>query len=176
LLPVLFPRPALPRGGSPSSNTPRRAQGADLFTFADLARAALRLFHRIIVSPCTRGDAIATGDRDRSATGLQLLSVEPDVDSRQEPFQLDRERAAGDCHAGRPRALAFRRWRQAAAPQNITDRLVGDLVPQIRKCPGNPVLVPVPVRAGLADNQLLDLSSSHGLPGLDGPSHRTCWQ
>ena len=40
---------------------------------------------------------------------------------------------------GRPssRALALRRWRQTVAPQNITDRLIGNLVSQIGQRPAS---------------------------------------
>ena len=43
-------------------------------------------------------------------------------------------------------------------PQNIADRLIGNLVPQIGQCPRNPVIAPVPVLSGHAHDQLLDLS------------------
>jgi hypothetical protein len=44
------------------------------------------------------------------------------------------------------------------ASQNIANRLIGHLVPQIGQRPRNPVIAPVPVLAGHANDQLLDLS------------------
>ena len=41
---------------------------------------------------------------------------------------------------------------------NIANRLVGNLVPQIGQRPRNPVIAPVPVLAGHANDQLLDLA------------------
>src|SRR4030081_1478884 len=66
----------------------------------------------------------------------------------------------------RGRALALRRRRQTVTPQNITDRLIGNLVSQICQRPRNPVIAPVPVLAGHANDQFLDLS-------LDARSART---
>ena len=60
---------------------------------------------------------------------------------------------------GRPccRALALRRRRQTMASQDIADRLIGDLETQIGQRPRDPVIAPVPVLAGHANDQLLDL-------------------
>ena len=45
----------------------------------------------------------------------------------------------------RPRgcALALRRRRQTVAPQNIANRLIGNLVPQISQRSRNPVIAPI---------------------------------
>jgi hypothetical protein len=43
------------------------------------------------------------------------------------------------------------------APQNIADRLIGNLIPQIGQRPSDPVIAPTPVLAGQANDQLLDL-------------------
>ena len=48
------------------------------------------------------------------------------------------------------------------APQDIADRLIGNLVSQIGQRPRNPVIAPVPVLAGHANDQLLDLSPDPG--------------
>src|SRR5271169_3243372 len=56
------------------------------------------------------------------------------------------------------RALALRGRQQTMPLQNITDRLIADLIPQIGHCPRNPVIAPVPVLAGHANNQLFYLS------------------
>jgi hypothetical protein len=48
--------------------------------------------------------------------------------------------------------------RQAVAPQDIANRLIGNLVPQIGQRPCNPVIAPMPLLAGHANDQLLDLS------------------
>ena len=58
----------------------------------------------------------------------------------------------------RPLAVAVRRRRQAVALQNIANRLIGNLVPQIGQRPRNPVKAPVSVLAGHANDQLLNLS------------------
>jgi hypothetical protein len=42
--------------------------------------------------------------------------------------------------------------------QNIANRLIGNLVPQIGQRSRNPVIAPVQVLAGHANDQLLDLS------------------
>jgi hypothetical protein len=42
--------------------------------------------------------------------------------------------------------------------QDITDRLIADLVPQISQRPRNPVLAPVTVLLGHANDQLLPLA------------------
>src|ERR1700687_5046148 len=65
---------------------------------------------------------------------------------------------------GRPcgRAFALRRRRQAVTPQDITNRLIGNLVPQIDQRSRNPVIAPVPVLAGYANSKLLDLSLDPG--------------
>jgi len=56
--------------------------------------------------------------------------------------------------------------RQAVAPQDITNRLIGNLVPQIGQRSRDPVIAPIPVLAGQANDQLLDLT-------LDPRSART---
>jgi hypothetical protein len=43
------------------------------------------------------------------------------------------------------------------APENIANRLIGNLAPQIGQRPRNPVKAPVPVLAGHANDQLFDL-------------------
>ncbi len=70
----------------------------------------------------------------------------------------------------RGRALALRRRRQAVTPQDIADRLIRNLVPQIGQRPSNPVIAPIPVLTGHPKDQLLDLPLDPGpariLPGL----------
>jgi hypothetical protein len=44
------------------------------------------------------------------------------------------------------------------APQDIANRLIGNLVAQIGQRPCNPVIAPVPVLAGHTNDQLLDFS------------------
>src|SRR5882757_1872254 len=58
----------------------------------------------------------------------------------------------------RGRALALRRWRQTSAPQNITNSLIVNLVPQIGQRLRDPVIAPVLVLPGHTNDQLLDLS------------------
>ena len=48
--------------------------------------------------------------------------------------------------------------RQSVALQDIADRLIADLVPQIGQRPRNPVIAPIPVLLGHACDQLLDSS------------------
>src|SRR5262249_31698198 len=55
--------------------------------------------------------------------------------------------------------LALRGGRQTMAPQDIANRLIADLIPQIGQCSYNPVIAPIPVLLGHADDQLLDLSA-----------------
>src|SRR5437773_11087206 len=59
---------------------------------------------------------------------------------------------------------------RALALQNIADRLIGNLIPEIGQGARNPVIAPVPVLAGHANDQLLDLSldprSARALTGL----------
>src|SRR5215475_14570325 len=65
-----------------------------------------------------------------------------------------------DPNESRPggRALALRRGRQSVALQDIADRLIADLVPQISQRPHNPTITPVTVLLGHANDQLLNLS------------------
>ncbi len=44
--------------------------------------------------------------------------------------------------------------------QDIADRLIADLIPQIGQRPRNPVIAPVTVLLGHANDQLLDLSAN----------------
>src|SRR5580700_3117558 len=73
---------------------------------------------------------------------------------------------------GRPggRVAALRRRRQSVAVQNIANRLIGDLIPEIGQGAHNPVIAPVAVLARHANDQLLDLSldprSAWALMGL----------
>ena len=55
-------------------------------------------------------------------------------------------------------ALSLRRRRQTVASQDIADRLIGNVVAQIGQRPRNPIITPVSVLAGHANDQLLDLS------------------
>ena len=55
-------------------------------------------------------------------------------------------------------ALALRCRRQTVAPEDIADRLIANLIPQIGQRPRNPVIAPVTVLPGHANDQLLDLS------------------
>ena len=61
---------------------------------------------------------------------------------------------------GRPcgRALALRRRRQRVAVQDIANRLIGNHIPKIGQSAHNPVIAPVAVLAGHANDQLLDFS------------------
>jgi hypothetical protein len=52
----------------------------------------------------------------------------------------------------------LRRWQQTVAPQDIANRLIGNLVAQIGQRPRDPVIAPVPVLPGHTNDQLLDLS------------------
>jgi hypothetical protein len=67
---------------------------------------------------------------------------------------------------GRPasRPLALRRRWQTVASQDITNRLIANLVPQIGQRPRNTVIAPSPVVPGHANDQLLDLSVNPGPP------------
>src|SRR5215831_16925088 len=56
------------------------------------------------------------------------------------------------------RALALWRRRQRVALQDIADRLIADPVPKIGQRPRNPVITPVTVLLGHANDQLLNLS------------------
>ena len=72
-----------------------------------------------------------------------------------------RSSSISDCpNENRPRgrALALRRRRQAVTPQDIADRLIGYLVTQIGQRPRDPVVAPVPVLPGHANDLFLDLS------------------
>src|SRR5215475_4099981 len=62
------------------------------------------------------------------------------------------ERRPGGC------TLALRCRQQAVALQHIADRLIADLVPQIGQRPHDPVITPVMVLLGHANDQLLNLS------------------
>src|SRR5207244_987409 len=44
-------------------------------------------------------------------------------------------------------------------PQDVADRLIADLIPQIGQCPYNPVIAPITVLLGHANDPLLDLSA-----------------
>ena len=48
--------------------------------------------------------------------------------------------------------------RQTMALQDIADRLIADLISQIGQRPHNPVIAPITVLLGHANDQLLDLS------------------
>src|SRR6266478_213856 len=56
-------------------------------------------------------------------------------------------------------ALALRGGRQTMALQDIANRLIADFIPQIGECPHNPVIAPISVLPGHADDQLLHLSA-----------------
>ena len=83
-----------------------------------------------------------------------------------------RQQRQVDPNEGRPggRALALRRRRQTVALQDIANRLIGNLIPEIGQRPRNPVIAPVPVLARQANDQLLDHSpdprSARALTGL----------
>jgi hypothetical protein len=64
---------------------------------------------------------------------------------------------ADECRPG-CRALALRCRRQSVALQDIADRLIADLVPQISQRPHNPVIAPVTVLPRHANDQLLNFS------------------
>src|SRR5215475_8768243 len=61
---------------------------------------------------------------------------------------------------GRPGCCALALWcgQQSVALQDIADRLIADLVPKISQRPRNPVITPVTVLLGHANDQLLNLS------------------
>src|SRR5262249_3841542 len=65
-----------------------------------------------------------------------------------------------DPNEGPPSCRAFALWRRRhnMSLQDIADRLIADLVPQISQRPRNPVITPVTVLLGHANDQLLDLS------------------
>ncbi len=60
----------------------------------------------------------------------------------------------------RPRCRALALWcgRQSVTLQDIADRLIADLIPQIGQRPRNPVIAPITVLLGHANDQLLDFS------------------
>jgi hypothetical protein len=81
---------------------------------------------------------------------------------------------------GRPRGCALALWggRQTVALQDIANRLIADLIPQIGQCPHNPVIATITVLLGHADDQLLDLAadprptrSSTGLRAIEFAGH-----
>src|ERR1019366_4752751 len=49
------------------------------------------------------------------------------------------------------------RGRQSVTVQDIADRLIGNLIAQIGQCPRNPVIAPVTVLFGHANDQPFDL-------------------
>jgi hypothetical protein len=59
-----------------------------------------------------------------------------------------------DPNESRPGCRAFALWRgrQSVALQDIADRLIADLVPQIGQRPRNPVITPVTVLLGHAND------------------------
>jgi hypothetical protein len=57
----------------------------------------------------------------------------------------------------RGRSLALRRRRHAMTTQNIADRLIRNLVAQIRQSSSDPVVAPGPVLLGHANDQILDV-------------------
>ena len=75
---------------------------------------------------------------------------------RGEEVRPDQQRQvdADECRPG-CRALALRCRRQSVAVQDIADRLIADLVPQIGQRPHNPVIAPVTVLPRHANDQLL---------------------
>src|SRR5215475_10150051 len=81
---------------------------------------------------------------------------------------------------GRPGCCALALWcgQQSVALQDIADRLIADLVPKISQRPRNPVITPVTVLLGHANDQLLNLSldprSSEASTSLR--NHRICGQ
>src|SRR5271166_5332109 len=66
-----------------------------------------------------------------------------------------------DPNESRPgcRALALRCGRQTMALQDIADRLIAYRIPQIGQRPRNPVITPIMVLPGHADDQLLNRSA-----------------
>src|SRR6266508_7054230 len=77
------------------------------------------------------------------------------------------------------RVLALWRRRQRVALQDIADRLIAHLVPKISQRPHDPVITPVTVLLGHANDQLLDLSldprpagASTGLRALEFAGHQ----
>ncbi len=67
--------------------------------------------------------------------------------------QVDPDECRPSC-----RALAFWCRRQAMTLQDVADRLIADLVPQIGQRPHNPVIAPVTVLPRHANDQLLNFS------------------
>src|SRR5450830_244764 len=68
-----------------------------------------------------------------------------------------RQVSQNECRPG-GRVLALRRGRQTVALQNIADRLIRDLMPQIGQRPHNPIITPGPILLGHANNQFLNFS------------------
>jgi hypothetical protein len=62
-----------------------------------------------------------------------------------------------ECRPG-CRALALGCGRQSVALHDVADRLIADLIPQIAQRPRNPVIAPITVLLGHANDQLLDLA------------------
>ena len=56
------------------------------------------------------------------------------------------------------RALALRCRRQIVALQDIADRLIADLMPQIGQRPSDPIITPMTVLLGQANDDLLDFA------------------
>src|SRR5436309_2858304 len=60
------------------------------------------------------------------------------------------------------RALTLGCGRYSVASKNVADRLITDLIPQIGQRPHNPVIAPVTVLLGHANDQLLKSSADPG--------------
>jgi len=56
------------------------------------------------------------------------------------------------------RSSALRRWRYTMAPQNIADRLIGDMISQIGECPDNPVIAPGSIFLGHPERSVPSIS------------------
>src|SRR5450830_179240 len=68
-----------------------------------------------------------------------------------------RQVSPNECRPG-GRVLALRRGRQTVTAQNIADRLIRYLMPQIGQRPHDPIIAPGPILLGHANNQLLNFS------------------
>jgi hypothetical protein len=88
-----------------------------------------------------------------------------------------RQQRQVDANEGLPcgRALALRCRRQTVALQDVADRLIADLIPQIGQRPSDPVITPITVPLGHANDELLDLAPDpRSAWAATGSSHRTC--
>src|SRR5260370_11090332 len=95
-----------------------------------------------------------------------------------------RARSTVDPNECRPRCRALALWcgRQRVTLQDLADRLIADLIPQIGQRPRNAVIAPITVLIGHANDQLLDFSldprparASTGLRAIEFAGDQLAW-